>query len=210
MDIRPGPATGPLLLADISGYTSFLSTVTEAHKDDAFANGNIPDAYALVSSLLDGIIESVSPPYTLAKLEGDAVFAFSPSADGMPRGTQVLDCLHECYAAFKGRLAGARDVWSCRCDACARVDSLDLKFVLHAGPFIIQSMRGGTELVGSEVVMVHRLLKNRAAGLVGGRPYALISEAAAAMFDVPWDGSLPLLEQYEHLPPVGVRVIVLA
>jgi len=103
----------------------------------------------------------------------------------------VLDCLHGCYAAFKGRLAGARDVWSCRCDACARVDSLDLKFVLHAGPFIIQSMRGGTELVG-------------------GRPYALISEAAAAMFDVPWDESLPLLEQYEHLPPVGVRVIVLA
>lgn len=209
MDIRPGPATGPLLLADISGYTGFLAAVTDAHKDDAFANGNIPDAYALVSSLLDGIIESVSPPYTLAKLEGDAVFAFSPSFDGMPRGSQVLDCLHACYAAFRDRLAGARDIWPCRCSACARVDTLDLKFVLHAGPFIIQSMRGGTELVGSEVVMVHRLLKNRAADLVGGRPYALISEAAAALLDVPMDGMLPLVEQYEHLPPIATRVVVL-
>lgn len=210
MDIRPGPATGPLLLADISGYTSFLSAVTDAHKDDAFADGNIPDAYALVSSLLDGIVESVSPPYLLAKLEGDAVFAFAPSADGMPRGRQVLDCLHGCYAEFRGRLAGARDVWSCRCDACARVDTLDLKFVLHAGPYIIQSMRGGTELVGSEVVMAHRLLKSRAAELVGGKPYALVTEAAAAMLDVPFEESLPLVEQYEHLPPIGMRVIVLA
>ena len=89
------------------------------------------------------------------------------------------------------------------------MDTLDLKFVLHAGPFVIQQMRGGTELVGSEVVMVHRLLKNRAAGLVGARPYALITEAAAAMLDVPRGDSLALIEEYEHLPPVGMRIILL-
>ena len=207
--IRAGSVTGPLLLADISGYTSFLSSVTDAHRDDAFADGNVPDAYALVSSLLDGIIESVAPPFTLAKIEGDAVFAFAPSPDGMPHGDAVLACLTACYAGFRGRLAGARSVWSCRCHACARVDSLDLKFVLHAGPYVIQQMRGGTELVGSEVVMVHRLLKNGAVDLVGARPYALITAAAAEMLDVPVAASLPLVEQYEHLPPIELRVIVL-
>jgi len=207
--IRPGAAAGPLLLADISGYTGFLAAVTDAHRDDAFADGRIPDAYALVSSLLDGIVESVTPPFTLAKLEGDAVFAFSPSLDGMPRGEGVLRCIRGCYAEFRSRLAGARTIWSCRCEACARVDSLDLKFVLHAGPFIIQSMRGGTELVGSEVVTVHRLLKNRAAELVGSRPYALVTEAAAQMLDVPSDDSTLLVEQYEHLPPIATRVILL-
>lgn len=207
--IRVGSANGPLLLADISGYTSFLASVTDAHRDDAFADGNVPDAYALVSSLLDGIIESVAPPFTLAKIEGDAVFAFAPSADGMPQGEAVLACLAACYAGFRARLGGARSVWACRCDACARVDSLDLKFVLHAGPFVIQQMRGGTELVGSEVVMAHRLLKNRAADAVGARPYALITEAAAAMLDVPCAESLALVEQYEHLPPISMRIVVL-
>lgn len=90
---RLGAASGPLLIADISGYTGFLATVADVHRDDAFADGRIPDAYSLVSSLLDGIITSIVPPYALAKLEGDAVFAFAPSAEGFPHGEAVLDCL---------------------------------------------------------------------------------------------------------------------
>lgn len=35
-------AAGPLFLPDISGYTSFLRSVQEAHKDDAFAGGVVP------------------------------------------------------------------------------------------------------------------------------------------------------------------------
>src|SRR3972149_6165151 len=75
------PAGGPLLLADISGYTGFLQDVAHAHRDDAFAGGQVPDAYGLVSSLLDGIIQKTVPPFTLAKIEGDAAFAFARAAD---------------------------------------------------------------------------------------------------------------------------------
>lgn len=63
-------AQGPLLLADISGYTAFLQAVTEAHRDDAFADGAVPEAYRLMSSLLDGIVACIVPPFTLSKLEG--------------------------------------------------------------------------------------------------------------------------------------------
>ncbi len=207
---RLGAASGPLLIADISGYTGFLATVADVHRDDAFADGRIPDAYSLVSSLLDGIITSIVPPYALAKLEGDAVFAFAPSAEGFPHGEAVLDCLATCYAAFKERLSGAQSIWSCRCDACSLVEGLDLKFVLHAGPFVVQPMGGGNELVGSEVVMVHRLLKNRAAELVGTSAYALITDAASRMLEIPHGDSVPLVEEYEHLPPVAARVVPLA
>lgn len=51
-------------LADISGHTSFLQTVAAAHRDDAFADGRVPDAYGLVASLLEGIIERIVPPLT--------------------------------------------------------------------------------------------------------------------------------------------------
>ena len=57
--------------------------------------------------------------------------------------------------------------------------------------------------------MVHRLLKNRAADVTGRDAYALITEAAAALLDIPSEGSSPLVEQYEHLPPVTARVLPL-
>lgn len=204
-----GPASGLLLLADISGYTGFLQSVAEAHRDDAFADGRVPDAYGLVSSLLDGIIERVVPPFTLSKIEGDAVFAFATDEHEVPRGEAFMDCLAACYAAFQAGLSGALDVWTCRCDACARVNRLDLKFVLHAGRYVVQSIGGSRELVGSEVVMAHRLLKNHAAEVVGRLAYALITEAAAARLDLPAAGAQLLTETYEHYPPIDARVYVL-
>jgi hypothetical protein len=201
----PTAARGLLLLADIGGYTSFLRAVEEAHRDDAFAGGNVPPAYSLVSSLLDGIIEALVPPFTLSKLEGDAVFAWAADQD-VPRGAGLLEHLGACHAAFRQRLGQVHDVWTCRCDACARVDALDLKFVVHAGRFVIQSIAGGTELVGPDVVMAHRLLKNGAAALVGHGAYALLSDATVRAFDVPTDGSLPLVESFEHYAPVEAHV----
>ena len=204
--IQPGPASGLLLLADISGYTGFLQTVSAAHRDDAFADGQVPDAYGLVSSLLDGIIERIVPPFTLSKIEGDAVFAFARDDGDIPHGAALLDCISACYASFRGLLGGALDIWSCRCTACSRVDGLDLKFVLHAGSYVVQSIGGGRELVGPEVVMAHRLLKNHAAEIIGHHAYALITEAAAARLAVPADGGRELTETYEHYAPITARV----
>lgn len=115
---QAGFASGPLLLADISGYTGFLEEVAEAHRDDAFAGGRVPDAYSLMSSLLDGIIERIVPPFTLSKVEGDAVFAFARRDEDVPAGAAMLDFLSACHESFRDRLGGARQIWTCRCDAC--------------------------------------------------------------------------------------------
>ena len=71
-----------------SGYTSFLQDVALEHRDDAFADGAVPDAYAVMSNLLNGIVEQVIPPFRLSKLEGDAVFAYA-TEDSMPPGHAV-------------------------------------------------------------------------------------------------------------------------
>jgi hypothetical protein len=205
----PSAASGPLLLADIGGYTSFLRAVEDAHRDDAFAGDSVPPAYALVSSLLDGIVEAIVPPFTLSKLEGDAVFAWARHGDELPRGQAVLACLAACHSDFQRRLEKVHEVWTCRCDACSRVDALDLKFVLHAGPFVIQSIAGRTELVGPDVVMAHRLLKSGARALVGHGTYALITDAAARSLEVPIEGALPLVETYAHYAPVHAHVFPL-
>jgi hypothetical protein len=207
---QPGVADGPLVLADISGYTSFLRSVAEAHQAEAFAHVAIPDAYALVSSLLDGIVQRLTPPFTLSKLEGDAVFAFATDTDGIPRRSALLDCLSDCHAHFRRSVYIAHAGATCSCGACARLgESLDLKFVLHAGPFVIQSIAGGRELIGPEVVMAHRLLKSRAGTLVRHRAYAVITDAAAARFEVPTDTALPLVETFEHYAPIRLHVFPL-
>ncbi len=200
-------ASGPLVLADLSGYTSFLRDVAEAHPD-AFAGGAVPNAYGLISSLLDGIIRHLAPPFTLSKIEGDAVFVFAEDADVVPRGSDLLECLHACYADFQQTLGEARAATLCTCGVCSR-DTLDLKFVLHAGPFVLQPIGGGRELSGPEVVMAHRLLKSDAAALTGNRAYALTSDAAVARFRIPTDLAVPLVESFEHYPPITVHVFPL-
>ncbi len=202
-------AEGPLLLADISGYTSFLQDVEGAHRDDAFANGAIPEAYGLMSSLLDGIVERIVPPFTLAKIEGDAVFAFATAADAVPRGDALLDCVRACYAEFEARRAQAGAIWTCSCNACARASGLDLKFILHAGKFVLQEIAGSRELSGPDVVMAHRLLKNRAAEAVGDGAYLLLSAAAATSLEVPVEDATPMSETYEHYRPIETFAIPL-
>jgi hypothetical protein len=205
-----GIATGALLLADISGYTSFLDAVTSAHQDDLFGGGAVPAAYPLISTLLDGIIERLIPPFTLAKLEGDAVFVFARADDAPPTGAAMLDLLSACYDGFRRQLASARDLWSCQCDACVRVGSLDLKFVLHAGSFVIQAVGGGRELAGPDVVVAHRLLKNQAATVLGTRAYALATSIAMTRLDIPEAGSVGLSELIDGERPIEVRAFPLA
>ncbi len=205
-----GIASGALVLADISGYTGFLEAVTTAHHDDLFGGGAVPAAYPLISTLLDGIIERLIPPFRLAKLEGDAVFAYATTDDALPRGGDVLSCMAACYAGFRSQLASARELWSCQCDACVRVGSLDLKFVLHAGSFVIQSIGGGRELAGPDVVVAHRLLKNQGAQVLGTHGYALATAAAMQRLAMPTDGWATVLEPLDGGRSIEVGLVALA
>ena len=80
-----------LLLADISGYTGFMSGVEEEHGVD-FSAG-IPAAYAVLGDLLDAVVEGVRPDLALVKLEGDAVFAAAPAAGLDGQGDRVLQTI---------------------------------------------------------------------------------------------------------------------
>jgi hypothetical protein len=205
-----GMERGTLLLADISGYTAFLQAVGNAHAADMAAGTFVPTAYPLLTSLLDGIIEQVAPPFTLSKVEGDAVFVFADEDGALPRGEELLGCLTACYRGFRSRLDEARSLMLCNCDACSSIDGLDLKFVLHHGDFVVQPVAGHPELLGPDVTISHLLLKNHVADLIGRSAYALVTERAAAELAVPLETSVRITERYEHYPPVEARVLSLS
>lgn len=198
---------GALLLADISGYTGFLQGVADAHIALIVEAPEPPPAYSLLSHLLDTILESLQPMFRLAKLEGDAVFAVQ--AAEIEAGDAVIDRVRACYAAFSQQLASAGSMWTCTCDACARIGSLDLKFVLHHGPYVIQPVAGQSELLGPEVNVAHRLLKNHARELVGDVPYVLVSDAAAGALGISMVGMVAGQETYDGVPPIPVHVLEL-
>lgn len=206
--LEPGRFNGTLLLADISGYTSFLDNVRVAHEDDAFADGQIPSAYGLMSGLLDGIANRVDPPFTFVKFEGDAVFAVAD--DGVaPRSQEMLDCVEGCYDDFVQRLGNAGAEWTCTCTACSRMNTLDLKFVVHHGDYFVQSVGPRVEVLGPDVNIVHRLLKNQAASHVGARAYALYTDSAVDALSLPLSDVSPHVEPIDGMEPVQVRVLPL-
>jgi class 3 adenylate cyclase len=201
---------GTLLLADISGYTGFLQGVADAHYDLIVEADAPPPAYELVASLLDGIVMDLVPPFHLVKFEGDAVFVVAADGEGAPGGADLLARLRACHAAFRMRLGEANARWTCTCDACSRIDELDLKFVIHHGDYVVQRVGQQEELLGPDVNAVHRLLKNHAFELIGPAPYALLSDAVVQALDVPADGMLEAIETYDRVPPIPVHVLALA
>ncbi|CAN5264209.1 hypothetical protein BH24CHL7_BH24CHL7_15290 [soil metagenome] len=205
---RSSRREGALLLADISGYTRFLQGVADAHRDLIVEADEPPAAYAVLSHLLDTMVVAIAPSFRLAKLEGDAIFAIS--GNGAADGQAVIDVVERCHAAFRGELSRAGSQWICSCAACAVVGELDVKFVVHHGAYVAQSIAGNEEFLGPDVNLAHRLLKNHARELVGTVPYALFTEAAVQALAVPTDRMVAGQEAYDDRPPVGVHVLPLA
>jgi len=114
-----------LLLADISGFTAFLASVEQAHGVD-FDTG-LPAGFGVLGALLGAVIEGVEPDFTVAKLEGDAVFAVAPATDLDAHGDETLARLRAIYGAFlERREERARNARDHVCDACPVVATLDL------------------------------------------------------------------------------------
>jgi hypothetical protein len=183
--------------------------VEEAHRAIILEVDEPPQAYALLSSLLDTIVEGVVPPFQLDKFEGDAVFVTASDDRLDVRGSDVVACLRACHAAFRERLAASKAHWTCSCDACARVDALDLKFILHHGEYVVRTIAGRDELLGPDVNIVHRLLKNHARQLVGSPAYALLTDAALQGLGIPPAEMIAATEQLDDLPPISVHVLPL-
>src|SRR6185312_12277763 len=92
-------------------------------------------------------------------------------------GSLLQDIIEATYFTFRRRLRDIRQASVCTCDACRQIPSLDLKFVVHFGQIARQAMSGQEELIGRDVILIHRLLKNNAETVLGGVPYVLYTDA---------------------------------
>lgn len=184
------PERACLVIADISGYTSYLSGTEIDHAQDILAD------------LMELVIGRFQPALRLAKLEGDAVFTYAPETE--VDGSMLLDVLESTYFAFQRRVQSIRRATTCQCNACVMIPRLGLKFCVHNGTFVRQRIAGQEELAGRDVILVHRLLKNSVSETKGLRGYALFTAATveAMKIDPAAVGMTPHLETYEHIGEV--------
>jgi hypothetical protein len=96
------PETGFLVIADLTGYTAYLSRSELEH------------APAIAGDLLETIVGRLDPPFRLAKFEGDAAFLFVEHgrADGSlllrpTRHTSILGARRTCVSNADDREAVA-------------------------------------------------------------------------------------------------------
>ncbi|MFL5675003.1 MAG: DUF2652 domain-containing protein, partial [Chloroflexota bacterium] len=184
-----------LVIADITGYTSYLAGVELDHAQDILAD------------LIDTVVGSLRPTFRLAKLEGDAAFTYALTAT--VDGSALMDTIERTYFAFRRRLRDIGQASVCDCNACIRMPALDLKFLAHHGTILRQRMAGREELVGSPVIVAHRLLKNAVTEMTGFRAYALYTEDCLRAAGIEDPGALGLVEHregYDHLGDVTAWV----
>jgi hypothetical protein len=183
-----------LLIADISGYTGYLTDVELDHAQDILAD------------LVGAIVTALRPNFRLAKLEGDAAFTFATIE--RIDGSMLLDTVERCYFGFRRRRRDVQQATSCECNACARIPDLGLKFVVHHGNAIVQKVAGHQELLGSDVIVVHRLLKNDVVEALGIGAYALISQRCIDVSDIDPAalGMRPHTETYDRIGDVPAWV----
>jgi len=148
---------GLLVIADISGYTAFVSGTEHEHSRE------------ILAELIENIAKSFGGKLSVDQVEGDALACTTERT-----GVEVFDWLRETFGAFHRRLRDMRAATNCPCQACQMIGNLGLKFVVHRGTYSRQVVAGVVQLYGSDVNLVHRLLKNT----VPLREYLLATDAA--------------------------------
>ena len=189
----PPVQVGCLLLADITGYTSYLQGTELQHAQDVLAD------------LLETIIAGVEPPFEVAKLEGDAIFAHMPAT--LVDAPLLFDTIEATYFAFRRRLRDVVHSTTCDCNACVLIPSLDLKFFVHIGSYVVRRIGRSEELTGADVVLVHRLLKGSAREVIANDAYLVLTSEALDAIDGDAE-ALGLVAHVEHFDVGDVNVFI--
>ncbi len=185
---------GYLVIADISGFTSYLAKVELEH------------AHEILTDLLETIVKEFKTLLTVSKLEGDAVFAYVPESNILS-GESILELIENTYISFRRQRETSRRNTTCTCKACMSIPTLDLKFFIHHGDFILQEVSGIRELVGSDVNLIHRLMKNHITENTGWNAYLLFTKRAIQGLELKVEEIHEQVESYEHLGEIKIFCI---
>ena len=135
---------------------------------------------------------------------------FAVGEDGVaPMGSTLIGCITDCYVDFMARLDEAGLTWTCTCNACKVKNTLDLRFVVYHGNYIVQAIGTYVEVLGPDITTAYLLLKTTAAGRVGSPAYALFTEEAEAALDLSFTDGIRFAESIGGAESIGTVAVPL-
>ena len=176
-------------MADISGYTAYVSGTEHEHSAE------------ILAELIEDIAKSFGGKLSVDQVEGDALCCTTERT-----GVEVSDWLRETFGSFHRRLRDMRAATTCPCQACQMISGLGLKFVVHRGTYTRQVVAGVVQLHGTDVNLIHRLLKNT----VPLREYLLATRTALASWPAATRAAYIDAPQQYDLGEVGAAYLDLA
>jgi len=175
-DSKVRQTQGFLVIADISGYTRFIlahKQLEEGGPTTRRGRVNQEHAEAIITMLLETVIEGLEDTLLLNKLEGDAALFYVESDAPDDLAVRLLLRLVEVFERFNARLESLWECNGCFCNACCDRGDLRIKVLAHYGEFMLKRVSRFEELAGDAVILIHRLLKNE----VDSNEYLLVTDA---------------------------------
>jgi hypothetical protein len=190
---------GFFLISDITGYTSFLTQSELEH------------AQHILEALFDCQLKVIHPPLNVSNFQGDAILCFTNSASE-DTGKELFSQVEDIYKAFTNKIAEMQIDPPCHCRVCSTINLLDIKLFVHYGDYLLKKLGDREELVGTDVILAHRMMKNNVIEKTKIKSYLLMTDAAMKQID--FDSKnvefIPYSADYEHIGQVKMHVADLA
>jgi hypothetical protein len=189
---------GYFVIADITGYTAFMTGSELDHAQD------------ILKTLFNTLLDHIKPPLIISNFQGDAILTYAPEGSFV-QGQTLLEIIENVYCEFIRTLETMQRNTTCTCRACSNMSKLDLKMFVHHGEYLIQDMRGKAELSGPDVIIAHRMMKNEVKEKTGLKAYTLFSDTAVNSLSLQ-DFTCEMhahSETYEHIGEVKMHAYCL-
>jgi hypothetical protein len=186
---------GYFIITDISGYTEYLT------------RSELDHAHEILQSLFDAQIAAIKHPFLISGFRGDAIFMYAPETNFIQEQS-FIEALENFYIVFKDSLQQMQYNTTCTCNACKNMGLLDLKMCIHYGEYLVQKLADHEELLGADVIIPHRMLKNHVIEKTQIKSYAIFSSIASQALNLPeYCSDLKShSETYEHIGEVPMFV----
>ena len=132
-------------MPDISGFTKFVN------------NTEVEHSIHIIAELLEILLDNNTLDLQLVEIEGDALFMYVTIIPSYDQLMQQVTLMHK---AFHKHTQNYDSMRICNCGSCRTTTNLELKFLVHYGDLNFIKVKHIIKPYGSEVIKIHRLLKN--------------------------------------------------
>ena len=185
---------GFFIITDITGYTIFLT------------KSELDHAHHIIQALFESQLDVIAAPLQISNFQGDAILCHVPE-ETVGQGVDLLHQVDAIYDAFAAKIAEMQVDPPCGCNACSNITMLDLKMFIHYGEYLLKTVGTSDEIIGSDVITAHRMMKNDVQEKTGIHSYLLITETALTKLGLEDDSKfVDYSQNYEHIGEVAMAV----